>query len=119
MTGEDIKTLLEALADNLFDPDPYYQQGGDMVRVGGLTYSCAPNAKKGDRIGDLRLDGQPVDASRTYRVAGWAPVAQVGQSEPVWEVIETYLKARRSIAPPRVNMPRLVGVEKNPGVMEL
>jgi sulfur-oxidizing protein SoxB len=84
-----------------------------------LTYSCAPNAKKGDRIGDLRLGGQPVDASRTYRVAGWAPVAQVGQSEPVWEVIETYLKARRSIAPPRVNMPRLVGVEKNPGVMEL
>jgi len=119
MTGEDIKTLLEALADNLFDPDPYYQQGGDMVRVGGLTYSCAPNAKKGGRIGDLRLDGQPIGASRKYRVAGWAPVAQTGHGDPVWEVVETYLKARRSIAPPKVNMPRLVGVEKNPGVMGL
>jgi sulfur-oxidizing protein SoxB len=119
MSGEDLDTLLEALADNLFDPDPYYQQGGDMVRVGGLTYSCAPNAMKGNRIGDLRLDGKPIEPARKYRVAGWAPVAQTGRGEPVWDVVETYLKARRSIAPPRVNLPRLVGVENNPGVTGL
>jgi sulfur-oxidizing protein SoxB len=116
MSGEAIKAALEEVADNLFNPDPYYQQGGDMVRVGGLTYACAPNAQMGSRISDLRLDGRPIDATRRYRVAGWAPVAQVGGGEPVWEVVEAYLRARRTIAPPRVNLPKLIGIDGNPGV---
>jgi sulfur-oxidizing protein SoxB len=115
MSGETIKSVLEDAADNLFNPDPYYQQGGDMVRVGGLTYTCAPNAQMGSRIGDLRLDGKPIDPARTYRVAGWAPVAQPAGGEPVWEVVEAYLRARRTIAPPRVNMPKLMGIGGNPG----
>jgi sulfur-oxidizing protein SoxB len=116
MSGETIKSVLEDVADNLFNPDPYYQQGGDMVRVGGLTYACAPNAQMGRRISDLRLDGELIDATRRYRVAGWAPVAQPAGGEPVWEVVEAYLKARRTIAPPRVNMPKLIGIGRNPGL---
>ena len=76
MTGETIKTVLEDVADNLFNPDPYYQQGGDMVRVGGLTYTCTPGARWAARIGDLRLSGKPIEADKTYKVAGWAPVGE-------------------------------------------
>ena len=76
MKGEMIKTVLEDVADNLFNPDPYYQQGGDMVRVGGLSYTCDPLAAMGQRITDMRLKGQPIDAGKTYKVAGWAPVAE-------------------------------------------
>ncbi|HEY6513013.1 MAG TPA: thiosulfohydrolase SoxB, partial [Burkholderiaceae bacterium] len=76
MTGETIKTVLEDVADNLFNPDPYYQQGGDMVRVGGLTYSITPGAAMGARIGDMRLNGRPIEADKKYKVAGWAPVAE-------------------------------------------
>jgi S-sulfosulfanyl-L-cysteine sulfohydrolase len=67
MTGETIKTVLEDVADNLFNPDPYYQQGGDMVRVGGLTYSCNPVAKAGQRIGDMRLKGQLIERVKSTR----------------------------------------------------
>jgi sulfur-oxidizing protein SoxB len=76
MTGEQIKTVLEDVCDNLFNPDPYYQQGGDMVRVGGLQYVCDPNARMGARITDMRLAGKPLDAGKTYKVAGWAPVSE-------------------------------------------
>jgi sulfur-oxidizing protein SoxB len=116
MTGATIKTVLEDVCDNLFNPDPYYQQGGDMVRVGGLTYTCAPNAAMGDRIRDMRLDGKPIDADKTYKVAGWAPVAEGAQGEPVWEVIAAYLRDRKSIAPPRLNLPKLEGVKADPGL---
>jgi len=116
MTGATIKAVLEDVGDNLFNPDPYYQQGGDMVRVGGLTYTCEPNAKRGSRIRDLALAGKPIEADRKYKVAGWAPVAEGAAGEPVWEIVETYLKARKSIAPPKVNLPRLVGEEGDPGV---
>ena len=116
MTGETIKAVLEDVADNLFNPDPYFQQGGDMVRVGGLTYTCDPNAKMGARIHDMRLDGKPIEPSKNYKVAGWAPVAEGAQGEPVWEVVETYLKDRKVIAAPKVNMPKLVGMEGNPGI---
>lgn len=80
MTGETIKTVLEDVCDNLFNPDPYYQQGGDMVRVGGLQYSCDPVGKMGSRIGDMRLNGKPIEADKKYKVAGWAPVAE--EAEP-------------------------------------
>jgi sulfur-oxidizing protein SoxB len=116
MSGATIKAVLEDVADNLFNPDPYYQQGGDMVRVGGLNYTCEPNAKMGSRIQDMRLDGVPIDAAKTYKVAGWAPVAEGAKGEPIWEVVETYLKDRKTIASPKVNVPKLVGMDGNPGI---
>ena len=118
MTGEQIKTVLEDVADNLFNPDPYYQQGGDMVRVGGLRYAIEPQAAMGARIQDLRLAGQPLDAAKRYKVAGWAPVAEAARSagnKPVWELVETWLKAQPCITPRRPNVPRLIGTQGNPG----
>ena len=115
LSGEMIKTILEDVCDNLFNPDPYYQQGGDMVRVGGMTYTCTPEAKAGNRISDMRLDGKPIDAAKTYKVAGWAPVAEGAKGEPIWEVITQYLKAKKTVSP-KLNLPKLVGVEGNPGI---
>ena len=116
LTGEFIKTVLEDVSDNLFNPDPYYQQGGDMVRVGGLTYACTPGAATGNRISDMRLNGVPLEAKKTYKVAGWAPVAEGAKGEPVWDVVETWLKSKRTIAPRKLTLPRLIGVQGNPGV---
>ncbi|PIX75385.1 MAG: thiosulfohydrolase SoxB [Rhodocyclales bacterium CG_4_10_14_3_um_filter_68_10] len=116
LTGEFIKTVLEDVADNLFNPDPYYQQGGDMVRVGGMSYTCEPGAKIGARIRDMRIGGEPVQADKTYKVAGWAPVAEGARGEPVWEVVARWLRAHKSVAPRRLNLPRLAGVEGNPGL---
>lgn len=118
MRGDMIKTILEDVGDNLFNPDPYYQQGGDMVRVGGLTYTCEPGAKMGERIQDMRLGGKLIEAGKTYKVAGWAPVAEAGRNAgpPVWEVVESYLKARKVIKPVKPNTPKLVGVAGDPGL---
>ena len=116
MTGEFIKTVLEDVCDNLFNPDPYYQQGGDMVRVGGLTYACTPSASMGKRITDMRLNGVPIEAKKTYKVAGWAPVAEGAKGEPIWDVVETWLKSRRTVSPRKLNLPHLVGVQGNPGL---
>ena len=116
MSGEQIKTILEDVGDNLFNPDPYYQQGGDMVRVGGLQYTCDPNAKIGNRIQDMRLGGKPIDAGKTYKVAGWAPVAEGARGEPVWDVVARYLRDRKTIAPRKLNQPALVGMAGNPGI---
>jgi len=116
LSGEQIKTILEDICDNLFNPDPYRQQGGDMVRVGGMTYACSPNAKMGARITDMRLNGKPLEATRKYKVAGWAPVAEGAEGEPVWDVVTKYLRDRKTIAPIKPNVPRLVGVEKNQGL---
>ena len=114
--GDMIKTILEDVCDNLFNPDPYYQQGGDMVRVGGLTYTCTPGETMGKRVSDMRLDGKLLDAAKTYKVAGWAPVAEGAKGDPAWDVIATYLRHRRSLAPPKLNVPNLVGVEGNAGI---
>jgi len=121
MRGEMIKTVLEDVADNLFNPDPYYQQGGDMVRVGGLTYTCDPAARMGNRISDMRLGGKPIEADRAYRVAGWAPVAEDARTapanKPVWDVVETWLKAQGGrVKPRKINTPKLVGIAGNPGI---
>jgi sulfur-oxidizing protein SoxB len=116
LSGEMIKTILEDVCDNLFNPDPYYQQGGDMVRVGGLTYTCTPGETMGKRISDMRLNGKPIVAGKAYKVAGWAPVAEGARGEPAWDVIARYLRDKKSIAAPKVNMPKLVGVEGNPGI---
>jgi sulfur-oxidizing protein SoxB len=116
MSGETIKVVLEDVCDNLFNPDPYYQQGGDMVRVGGLEYTCTPGEKAGARISAMRLNGKPIEAAKTYKVAGWAPVAEGAKGEPIWDVVETYLRDRKVIAPRRPNRPSLVGVDGNPGL---
>ena len=119
LTGETIKTILEDVCDNLFNPDPYYQQGGDMVRVGGMAYACDPGAKTGARISDMRFHGSPIEAGKKYRVASWAPVSEEARSaggEPIWEVVARYLRARKTIKPPTLNLPRLIGVSGNPGL---
>ena len=118
LTGAQIKAILEDVADNLFNPDPYLQQGGDMVRVGGMTYACDPSAGIGARISDMRLRGKPVDAGRRYKVAGWAPVAEGATGEPVWDVATAYLRSRRAIGPLRPSLPRLAGVRGNPGISQ-
>ncbi len=116
ISGADIKLILEDVCDNLFNPDPYLQQGGDMVRVGGLDYTCAPNAKMGDRIRDMRLHGKPIEAAKKYKVAGWAPVAEGASGEPVWDVVEKYLRDKKTIPVLDPKQPKLVGVEGNPGL---
>jgi S-sulfosulfanyl-L-cysteine sulfohydrolase len=116
MSGEMIKTVLEDVCDNLFNPDPYYQQGGDMVRVGGLEYTCAPNEKMGRRIQDMRLKGRAIEPKKTYKVAGWAPVAEGASGEMVWDVVETWLKDKKRVAPRKLNTPKLVGMKGNPGL---
>jgi len=119
LTGETIKTILEDVADNLFNPDPYYQQGGDMVRVGGLDYAIDPRAKMGGRISRLALSGKPLDAAKTYKVAGWAPVSEEAKAaggEPIWDVIARYLRAQKTIAPRALNLPQVEGAAGNPGM---
>ena len=116
MSGEQVKTILEDVGDNLFNPDPYYQQGGDMVRVGGMTYACDPAARIGHRIQDMRLNGKLMEADRKYKVAGWAPVAEGAQGEPIWEVVARWLRDRRTVSARRLNNPRLIGIQGNPGM---
>ncbi|MBV9560159.1 MAG: thiosulfohydrolase SoxB [Bradyrhizobium sp.] len=115
MTGAQIKDILEDICDNLFNADPYYQQGGDMVRVGGLSYVCAPAETAGHRIADLRLGNeQPLEAGKSYKVAGWASVnAQDGV--PAWDVLASYLRAGNTITPGGGAV-ALRGVDGNPGI---
>jgi sulfur-oxidizing protein SoxB len=116
LTGDQIKVILEDVGDNLLNPDPYLQQGGDMVRVAGMTYACEPRAKIGGRISDMRLNGEPMQAHKRYKVAGWAPVAEGASGEPIWQVVARYLRAKKRIPPLEPQTPRLIGVEKNPGI---
>jgi S-sulfosulfanyl-L-cysteine sulfohydrolase len=111
LTGAEIKTVLEDVADNLFNADPYLQQGGDMVRVGGMSYAIAPRAKIGARISELRLGGKPLQAGKRYKVAGWAPVREGASGEPVWDVVERHLRGLKNVPPLEVNRPRLIGVQ--------
>jgi sulfur-oxidizing protein SoxB len=115
LTGEAIKSILEDVCDNLFNADPYRQQGGDMVRVGGMQYVCSPAAPIGRRISNMTLRGRPVDAGRRYKVASWAPVAEDATGEPVWDVVARYLRDKKVIRKVTLNRPALAGVEGNPG----
>ena len=118
MAGETIRANLEDICDNLFNPDPYYQQGGDMVRIGGMSYSCAPRATRGARIGDMRIGERPVEPRKTYKVASWAPVAEDFRDagEPVWDLFARYLREKKVVRPRRLNAPRLIGVKGNRGI---
>jgi sulfur-oxidizing protein SoxB len=115
LSGAAIKTLLEDVADNLFNADPYYQQGGDMVRVGGLQYAIEPQAVIGRRISDMRLAGKPLAADRQYKVAGWAPVAEDASGEPIWELMTRYLQSQKIVAAPQLNSPTIKGLQRNVG----
>jgi len=109
LTGAEIKDALEDIADNLFHPDPYYRQGGDMVRTRGLSFTFAPSGATGRRITDLRVKGQLLEATKRYRVAAWAPVAQIDiPGVPVWEPIQDYLRSRKIIRIESVNTPQLL-----------
>jgi S-sulfosulfanyl-L-cysteine sulfohydrolase len=114
-TGTQIKEILEDVADNIFNPDPYYQQGGDMVRVGGMKYSIAPKERMGGRIQNMTLKGKPIEAERKYKVAGWASVQENVQGEPVWDVVATHLRAKKVIKGVQINTPALIGMKGNPG----
>jgi S-sulfosulfanyl-L-cysteine sulfohydrolase len=119
MSGETIKTILEDVADNLFNPDPYYQQGGDMVRVGGLRYAIDPAASMGKRISEMRLNGELIDANKNYKVAGWAPVGEAAKNlggEAIWDVVARHLKDIKTVKAIKLNEPVIKGVSGNPGI---
>ncbi len=99
MTGAFLKTVLEDVADNLFNPDPYYQQGGDMVRVGGLGYSIDPAESIGKRVTDMTFlaSGEPIEADKSYTVAGWASVNEGTEGPPIWDVVESYVRRKGSV----------------------
>ncbi len=111
MTGEFLKTVLEDVADNLFNPDPYYQQGGDMVRVGGLGYTVDPSAEIGKRITSMThlASGQPIAAERTYTVAGWASVNEGTEGPPIWDVVERYLLKKGTVNIPPNDSVKVAG----------
>lgn len=123
MKGKDLMNILEQVADNLFDPDPYLQSGGDMVRVGGLDYTIDPSKKLYERITDARLDnGHLIEPDQTYKVAGWAQVNRTPDGRLMWDVVRDYIinnKNRNNVLDlKKINHPKLVGVSSNPGIAD-
>ncbi len=116
MSGEQIKLIMEDVADNLFNPDPYYQMGGDMVRVGGLRYAIDPTQKIGQRISGLELGGKPLDPGKSYLVAGWASVNPQPEGKQVWDVVAEYLRDIKVVQDVRANVPVIKGISNNPGL---
>jgi sulfur-oxidizing protein SoxB len=117
MSGADLKLILEDVADNLFNEDPFYQQGGDMVRVGGMDYRIDPTGTIGNRIDEMRLDnGELIDANKMYRVAGWATVGSQSPGEPIWDTVATYLRDQKTVSIDKMNEPVLRNVKDNPGL---
>ncbi len=116
MTGETIKSIMEDVCDNLFNADPYKQQGGDMVRVGGISYTCDLRQGMGKRINNMMLNGKTLDPNKKYKVAGWAPVSEGVTGEPIWDVVSGYLRDKKLITPRKLNLPKLIGVEGNAGI---
>ncbi len=117
LSGEMIKVILEDVADNLFHEDPYYQQGGDMVRVGGMTYTLDLTQKHGKRIQDVRVKGKPLSATKTYKTAGWASVQpQPEGGRQIWDVVEEYLRHHKTVRIDAPYTPTLKGVAGNPGI---
>jgi len=116
MTGAAIKAMMEDVCDNLFNRNPYYQQGGDMIRVGGMDYACAPCETIGHRISDMVLDsGKPVEPNKSYKIASWASVSLQQTGKPVWEIIAANLRRRKTIPLGKPNVAKLIGINGNPG----
>ncbi len=120
MTGARLKEVLEDVADNLFNPDPYYQQGGDMVRVGGLSYTIDVGQGAGRRISDLTSlkTGKPLDPNKDYVVAGWASVNEGTEGPPIWDVVMSHIQKRTSRRTGRSGPRPRVGNLKRAGVTE-
>ncbi len=119
MSGTMLKDVLEDIANNLFNPDPYLQMGGDMVRIGGLKYAIDPSKAIGERISGLELGGEPIDPEKTYKVAGWASVQPQSDELPdIWDVVAEYLRDAKVIDHIDVNVPTVKGVEGNPGLAD-
>lgn len=123
MAGSDLKTIFESVADNLFDPDPYLQSGGDMVRIGGLDYTIDPSKKLGERITNITMDnGEPLELDKRYTVAGWASVNRTPDGPLMWDVVRGYILDTRGkdnvLRLPKINYPTLVGVADNPGIAD-
>ena len=116
LSGAQIKAILEDVADNVFHADPYLQQGGDMVRVGGMSYRLEPKAKIGHRISALEIAGKPLHSTKRYKVAGWAPVAEGITGEPIWDVVARYLRATGTVPPLKAQQPRLAGTNPSPNM---
>ena len=117
-TGETVKLILEDVADNLFNTDPYFQQGGDMVRVGGLKFSMDPTKTIGNRITDMELNGKPLDAAKKYRVAGWASVEAPREGRPIWDVVADYIRKQDTVKVGELNIPKIKGIKNNPGLAD-
>ncbi len=119
MTGAELKLILEDVMDNLFNEDPYYQQGGDMVRVSGMDYVCDPTAKMGGRVQAMQLDdGTAIEDTKSYKVAGWATVGSQSPGRPIWDVVADYLRDIKVAKVEKLNSPKLVNVEGNPGIAD-
>jgi sulfur-oxidizing protein SoxB len=107
---------MEDIADNLYHPDPYYQQGGDMVRVGGVTYTLDLTRSHGNRIQDLQVRGKPLAAGKTYKVAGWASIQpQAEGKKQIWDVVGEYLRHKKTVSISRPYVPQIKGAAGNPG----
>lgn len=100
MAGETLKLILEDVADNLFNPDPYYQQGGDMVRVGGMGYRIDIAQPQGSRVTEMTLlsSGEQIDPSKTYVVAGWASVNEGTEGPAIWDVVESHIRKQGTVS---------------------
>ena len=112
MTGKMLKEILEDVCDNLFNVDPFFQQGGDMVRVGGFSYACEPKAEMGSRISDMRMigSGEPVEADRNYVVGGWASVSKDVEGPAIYDLVESYISKQDQVAPKYPGNVRVIGM---------
>ena len=116
MTGAQIKEVMEDIADNRFNPDPYLQQGGDMVRIGGLHYTIDPNMRKGKRIQEMELNGKKIRSRKKYIVGAWAGLDENQEGKAIWDVVADYLRARKVVKSVNLNIPKLKNVADNKGV---
>jgi len=117
MTGAQVMEVMEDIADNLFHEDPYYQQGGDMVRVGGMTYTMDLNQTRGKRIQDVHIRGKKLSLTKKYKVAGWASVQEnPAGTRPIWEVVSEWMTIKKTVRVDRPYMPKLKGAAGNPGI---
>ena len=111
MNGETIKNLLEDVCDNIFNPDPFFQQGGDMVRVGGMTYTCQPKNTMGNRISDLKLsNGEKIESQKKYTIGGWGSINPKVEGPPIYKLLEDYVSGEKIIKQKNNNPVKIMGI---------